>query len=125
MARSRRQTYLIAYDIADPKRLGRVHRYVKRSGLAVQYSVFVTRMTRPQVTELSAGISERIHPRKDDVRIYALPQHCWIARFGEDPMPAGVYLTDIALAYWMTDLGETEDDLFADYHEWQDDSEEP
>ena len=35
------QLYLLAYDIANPKRLVKVHRQVSRRGLALQYSVFL------------------------------------------------------------------------------------
>ena len=37
MADNQAGLYLIAYDIADPKRLSRVHRALKREGLPVQY----------------------------------------------------------------------------------------
>ena len=35
------QLYLLAYDIANPKRLVKVHRQVSKRGLALQYSVFL------------------------------------------------------------------------------------
>lgn len=33
--------WLVTYDIADPKRLGRLFRYLKKQGVPVQYSVFL------------------------------------------------------------------------------------
>ena len=35
------QLFLLAYDIANPKRLVKVHRQVSKRGLALQYSVFL------------------------------------------------------------------------------------
>ena len=66
-----RQPYLVAYDIRDPKRLQRVHGYLKRRALPVQYSVFVVQLTTWQLRELLAGLA-RLVQSVDDVRIYAL-----------------------------------------------------
>ncbi|MBX3630284.1 MAG: CRISPR-associated endonuclease Cas2 [Nitrosomonas sp.] len=41
MADNQSNLYLIAYDIADSKRLARVHRVLKQQGLPVQFSVFM------------------------------------------------------------------------------------
>ena len=46
MADNQANLYLIAYDIADPKRLVKVHRTLKRQGLPVQYSVFTVVIKR-------------------------------------------------------------------------------
>jgi CRISPR-associated protein Cas2 len=37
MALNQPLRYLIAYDIRNPKRLVRVHRYLRRQGMPVQY----------------------------------------------------------------------------------------
>ena len=41
MSYTERRNWLVAYDIASPRRLARVHRYLKRHAIPVQYSVFV------------------------------------------------------------------------------------
>lgn len=64
--------YLIAYDIADPKRLGRVWRLLKKQALPVQYSVFLFKGSEPALAALRRGIEARIHHKEDDVRIYTL-----------------------------------------------------
>ncbi len=66
--------YLICYDIADPKRLGRLHRYVSAYGIMVQYSVYLARLTPAELEVLTSGIRRRINPHADDVRIYTLPE---------------------------------------------------
>ena len=52
MADNQPGLYLIAYDIADPKRLSRVHRALKREGLPVQYSVFTVVIKRKALLRL-------------------------------------------------------------------------
>jgi len=44
--------YLITYDIADKRRLGRVFRLLKKHGLPVQYSVFFVHSKAPQISAL-------------------------------------------------------------------------
>jgi len=65
------QPYLVAYDIREPRRLQRVHSYLKRRALPVQYSVFIARLTPIQLQRLLAGLA-RLVDRTDDVRIYSL-----------------------------------------------------
>lgn len=64
--------WLVAYDIASPRRLARLHRWLVRRALPVQYSVFVFTGDATELAELIAGMAQRIHPRQDDVRLYPL-----------------------------------------------------
>jgi len=66
--------YLICYDIADPKRLHKVHRYWKERAMAVQYSVFAGSFTPAGLWRAVAGIQDLIDETEDDVRIYTVPQ---------------------------------------------------
>jgi CRISPR-associated protein Cas2 len=84
--------WLIAYDIADPRRLASVHRYLKRYALAVQYSVFLGWFSARQVDSLRRGLEQRIDPRRDDVRLYHLPSRTQLYRFGRQWLPERVYL---------------------------------
>lgn len=91
------RAHLIAYDIADPKRLYRVHRYLKTVAMDLQYSVFVGRLSARALDRILREIEERIEPREDDVRIYPLPERCQAVALGRQHLPEGVLLTDEAL----------------------------
>jgi CRISPR-associated protein Cas2 len=92
MADSRPGLYLIAYDIAHPKRLGRVHRILKKEGLPVQYSVFTVVMKRPRLLRLLDRIAGQIEEAEDDVRCYRLPDNTETASLGRQYFPADVML---------------------------------
>lgn len=65
--------YLVAYDIADPKRLGRVARYLCQHACRVQYSVFAAPLSQSQLHHLFSKLESMIDPKQDDVRAYPLP----------------------------------------------------
>jgi CRISPR-associated protein Cas2 len=92
MSFSEKRSWLVCYDIRDPRRLGRVHRYLKRHALPVQYSAFVTRSTQYGLDEMLAGIAARIDPRCDDVRAYHLPDRCEVWTVGAQHLPVGIVL---------------------------------
>ena len=60
MADSDNGLYLIAYDIANPKRLSRVHKTLKKQGLPVQYSVFTVVMKRKALLRLLESLNALI-----------------------------------------------------------------
>jgi CRISPR-associated endonuclease Cas2 len=72
--------YLVAYDIRDPKRLRRVHRHLRRRGLAAQRSVFFVRRSERDLSRLLDELAELMHTRKDDLRAYPVrsPEHVWL-----------------------------------------------
>ena len=92
MADSQNGLYLIAYDIADSKRLSRVHRTLKKQGLPVQYSVFIVVIKRKSLLRLLESIELIIHPAEDDIRCYRLPEHSDIRILGRQFFPEGVML---------------------------------
>jgi CRISPR-associated protein Cas2 len=87
-----RNLYLVAYDIADPRRLARVHRLLKNYALPVQYSVFIAWLNETQLDELVEQLRQRIDNAKDDVRLYHLPAQAKLATFGKQWLPDGVHL---------------------------------
>ena len=92
MADSENGLYLIAYDIANPKRLSRVHRTLKKQGLPVQYSVFTVVIKRKALLRLMDAINRLIQPAEDDVRCYRLPENTDIETLGRQFFPEGVLL---------------------------------
>lgn len=81
--------WLVAYDIACPRRLARVHRLLKAWGLPAQYSVFLLIATRESVGTLLGELARLIHPRQDDVRIFRL-EPGWQRSLGAPTLPRGV-----------------------------------
>ncbi|MCL4745056.1 MAG: CRISPR-associated endonuclease Cas2 [Burkholderiaceae bacterium] len=85
-------TWLVAYDISSPKRLREVHRYVKRRGSTVQYSVFSVVAGTAGIETMLDEIASLIYEREDDVRAYHVPASCQVWSLGRQGLPAGVML---------------------------------
>lgn len=67
-----RRRYLVAYDIADSKRLRRVHKTVKEFGWSMQYSVFISDLDRMELVELKLRLAEVIDHSVDSVAVIDL-----------------------------------------------------
>jgi len=65
--------YLVAYDIADPKRLQRMHRRLRRDGLSMQKSVFLVQRSQRGIGQLMDELEDLMHRREDDLRAYPIP----------------------------------------------------
>ena len=92
MADNEPRLHLICYDIADPRRLGRVHRRLVKHGLPLQYSVFLVYTHKPGLQRILAEIAALIDCREDDVRAYPLPRDPDYNHLGRQPLPEGVTL---------------------------------
>ena len=92
MADSQHRLYLIAYDIANPRRLSRIHRVLKKQGLPVQYSVFTVVMKRKGLLRLLESLEELIEPVEDDIRSYSLPGNGESNMLGRQFFPEDVLL---------------------------------
>jgi CRISPR-associated protein Cas2 len=84
--------HLLAYDIANPKRLTQVHHTVREWGVPLQYSVFVVYANRLGLDSLTAQLNAIIHPTEDDIRIYPLPSRIEMIHYGRQVLPEGVEL---------------------------------
>ena len=99
-----RRSWLVAYDIADPRRLSRVHAYLKRRAIPVQYCVFVLQGGERLLERVLQGIEELIELADDDVRAYHLPDRCEIAMLGIQSLPEGVTVASPGLARILQEL---------------------
>ena len=82
MALNAKRSWIVAYDISDPKRLGRVYRLMLKRGIPQQRSVFRTTMTTNEARRLRAELAALIDRKADDVRMYPLPDTPEIIRIG-------------------------------------------
>lgn len=64
-----RNRYLVCYDIADPKRLARVHKALLGFGEWLQYSVFACDLTPQRRVELLVALIGIINVREDRVMV--------------------------------------------------------
>jgi len=88
MALNQRQPLLICYDIADPKRLQRLHRQLAKEAVMVQYSVYYAEMCTAEIKQLKNMIRQYIDADHDDVRIYPLPEKIEITMIGLSATPS-------------------------------------
>lgn len=106
-----RHDFIIAYDITDPRRLQRLHRYLAQHALPIEYSVFYATEDVRTISTILAEAAKIIDPRRDDLRCYPLPERGLRARLGKATLPPGVYYSTIP-AQWI-DLAATADTRYA------------
>lgn len=67
-----RTTYLVCYDITEPKRLRRVFKLCKNYGTHLQYSVFECDLNPSERGHLESGLAEIINHDEDQVMFVSL-----------------------------------------------------
>lgn len=82
----------MTYDIADKRRLSRLHRFIKKHAVPVQYSVFLFEGSGAQVGRLMDKIEGYIDPKYDDVRAYQLPAEPQLVTLGRGSLPESLTL---------------------------------
>lgn len=84
MSRQDAHVWLLAYDIASPKRWQRIHRIARSRFHRVNYSVFIGQAPDREIENIAAELALLIDDRADDVRFYALPRQArtWIGGRG-------------------------------------------
>lgn len=84
--------WVIAYDIADPDRLRKVHAYLRQRALHLQYSVFLASIGDARLGDLLDDLRVLIDESADDIRVYRIPEHPWWRVMGRRPLPESVEL---------------------------------
>ena len=92
------QTFVIGYDIANPRRLQRVHREMCKHATPLEYSVFLLVGDERAKDRCLAQMAELIHEGEDDVRCYPLPIRGFQGRVGRASLPAGIQWTGLPAA---------------------------
>lgn len=72
MRKTKKNWYLLAYDIREPKRLQRTYYYVKKIGVSLQRSVFLIQTDMKGLDRIRKNITQRVDNRQDDVRLYPI-----------------------------------------------------
>lgn len=62
-----RQTYIVTYDISDPKRLRKVFKLMLGYGDHLQLSVFQCELNSRELVQLRAALGEVIHHGEDQI----------------------------------------------------------
>lgn len=91
----RDRAYVIGYDIANPRRLQRVHREMCKHATPLEYSVFLLvgdDRSKDLCLEKMANLIER---NEDDVRCYPLPVRGFQGRVGRASLPVGIQWTGL------------------------------
>ncbi len=71
--------YIVACDIANPTRLAKIHRLLKKEGLAVQKSVFFVSGKESDINRLLDNLAIVMNKKVDDIRAYPVthPKEVW------------------------------------------------
>jgi CRISPR-associated protein Cas2 len=80
-----RRRHLIAYDIADPRRLRRVCKIMEEYGDRIQYSVFICDLSRSELLHARADVEAEMNLSEDSVLIIDLgePTHSNVTFVGQ------------------------------------------
>lgn len=84
--------WLVTYDIADPRRLARLFKFLKKQGIPMQYSVFLVEASAAKMGNLIVQIAKMVDKDADDVRAYRLPERTWKVTLGASILPEGIML---------------------------------
>lgn len=84
--------YLVCYDIADPRRLGRVHRRIVKHAIFIQLSVYYLQGDRQALAALLNDLQDVIDEDYDDVRAYSVRPLAEALQIGCPWLPEGIGL---------------------------------
>ncbi|MDR2506985.1 MAG: CRISPR-associated endonuclease Cas2 [Candidatus Accumulibacter sp.] len=77
-----RSLYLVCYDIADPRRLHRVHKFLMGYKAGGQKSFFECWLTAGELAQVRRGLLERMNVDEDRAHIFQLDPRQRSQRFG-------------------------------------------
>ena len=96
--------WLLAYDIADHKRLLSVHRRMKRHAMPLEYSVFWLEGSDHDRHACLGDVLPLLNRDEDDLRFYAMPSRGLRMRMGVAALPEGIVWTALPGGRWREGL---------------------
>ena len=67
----RKYDFIIAYDIADVKRLRKIAKRIEKEAMRIQYSIYILYdATQQEVTTLLESVCQIYDEKYDDIRVY-------------------------------------------------------
>lgn len=90
MASQKKRLWLVAYDVADRRRLQRLRRRLLRDALPVQYSLYLFHGSAGEVHALLDALVRLMDEAEDDVRAYPVPERPELVVMGRSGLPEGV-----------------------------------
>ena len=91
--------FVICYDISNPKRLGRLFRFLKKCAMPLQYSVFLFTGDDRRLNRCLEKAAKLIDAKEDDLRAYPLPSRGFKARLGKPALPEGIQWSGLPTAW--------------------------
>ena len=82
--------WLMAYDIADPRRWRKVYRMANEYGFRLQYSLYWMPIGLQEQRQVERSLISIIDLLHDDIRFYAFPDNAWAWLSGPCPWTEGV-----------------------------------
>ena len=68
-----KQDFLICYDIADEKRVGKIGKLIEKNALRIQRSVyFYEQVSKEELTSLMEKVLTLLDEEADDLRVYTI-----------------------------------------------------
>jgi len=77
------RSFLVCYDIRNPKRLNKVYTTMRGYGEHLQYSVFLCELTKKLETEMRAELENIIDPEQDQILIIPLQHRVFFEVLGQ------------------------------------------
>lgn len=88
-------SFLIGYDITEPRRLGRIYRAMCKLALPLEYSIFLLDGSERDARNCIAAMEQLMNRDSDDVRCYPLPASGYQKRLGKAVLPEGIHWTGL------------------------------
>lgn len=105
---------LIAYDVRCPRRLQRLHRFLRTEAYALQESVFAWFGTDEAKLLLQARMLKLINKAEDDLRGYRLKSGSDIQMWGQSPFVNDIFDSGYPPIKIHRNLADENDDIFHD-----------